>query len=65
MGSITANTGSPGCPECPVSVLPTLVGGGKSNVVGSPRQELPVTQQEVPIQLWHRGSSGQLCGGGV
>ena len=60
IASTTANTGPPPCPQSPVSVLSTLLGGRETNVVGTPRQELPVTQEKVPIQLWHRWSPSQL-----
>ena len=33
----------------------------RGDVVGSPGQQPPVTQQEVTIQLRHGGSSVQLC----
>ena len=65
MASAAANAGSPGSGQCSVSVLPALVGGGKANVVGRPGQQLPVTQQEVPIQLWHGWSSSQLLEDGT
>ena len=42
-----------------VSLLPATVLWGH-NVVGSPMQELQITQQKVAIELWHGRSSPQL-----
>ena len=52
--NVAPYAGSPSSVQGLMSPLSAMVVGG-GNVVGGPAQQLPVTQQEVAIELWHGG----------